>query len=189
MRRREDGTLDISVYRKLIHTDRYLRFQSHHPAHVRRGLLRYLYNRARIITTSPDSLQREEDHLASVLKCNGYPSTFTRASSTPPTQPAEDARREQPQGRDKPPLMVLPYVSGVSEDIRRMCRHYNLRVVFRSGRTLRSMLTRVKDTLPLEKNSNVVYQIPCSGCSKVYIGETIQRLQTRLKEHQEALRR
>ena len=193
LRRREDGTLDTSVYRKLTHTDRYLHFWSHHPAHVRRGLVRCLYNRARIITTSPDSLQREEDHLESVLKCNGYPSALIRASSNPPTQPSEDARREQPQGRDRPTLMVLPYVSDVSED-RRMCRWDNLRVVFGSGRrtlrrTLRSMLTRVKDTLPLEKHSNVVHQIPCSGCSKVYTGETIRRLETRLKEHQEALRR
>ena len=127
--------------------------------------------------------------MASVLKCNGYPSAFIRASSTPPTQPAEDTRREQPEGRDRPPLVVLPYVSGASEDIRCVCGRYNLRVVFRSGRTLRSMLTRVKDTLPLGKHSNVVYQIPCGGCSKVYIGETIRRLETRLKEHQEALRR
>ena len=118
-----------------------------------------------------------------------YPSTFIRASSTPPTQTAEDARGEQPQGRDRPPLVVLPYVSGVSEDIRRVCRRYNLRVVFRSGWTLRPMLIRMKDTLPLEKHPNVVYRIPCSGCSKVYIGETIRRLDTRLKEHQEALRR
>ena len=51
------------------------------------------------------------------------------------------------------------------------------------------MLTRVKGTLPLEKHCNIVYQIPCSGCSKVYIGEIIRRLETRLKEHQEALKR
>ena len=37
------------------------------------------------------------------------------------------------------------------------------------------MLTKVKDTLPLGKQSYVVYM--------VYIGETKQRLETRLKEH------
>ena len=79
--------------------------------------------------------------------------------------------------------------SGVSEDIRSVCGWYNLRAIFRSEWTLRSMLTRVKDTLPLEKYSNVVYRIPCSGCSKVYTGETIRRLETRFKEHQEVLRR
>ena len=104
-------------------------------------------------------------------------------------QPAEDTRREQPERRDRPPLVVLPYVSGASEDIRRVCGWYNLSVVFRSGRTLRSILTNVTDTLPLGKHSNVVYQIHCGGCNKVYIGETIRILETRLKEHQEALRR
>ena len=47
------------------------------------------------------------------------------------------------------------------------------------------MLTKVKDTLPLGKQSNVVYHIPCS-CGQVYIGETKRRLETRLKEHRDA---
>ena len=36
--------------------------------------------------------------------------------------------------------------------------------------------------------SKVVYHIPCS-CGKVYIGETIRRLETRVKEHEEACRK
>ena len=63
-----------------------------------------------------------------------------------------------------------------------------MRVAFRSGRTLRSMLTKVKDNLPLGKRSRVVYQIPCS-CGQVYIGETIRRLETRMKEHRDACER
>ena len=78
--------------------------------------------------------------------------------------------------------MVIPYVAGMSEDIRCVCRKFNIRVVFKSGRTLRSMLTMVKDTLPLGKQSNVVYRIHCS-CGQVYIRETRQRLETRLKKH------
>ena len=56
--------------------------------------------------------------------------------------------------------------------------------VFRSGPTFRSMLTKVKDPLPIEKQANVVYEIPCT-CGKV-IGETKRRLGTRLKEHKDA---
>ena len=50
------------------------------------------------------------------------------------------------------------------------------------------MLTKVKDTLPPGKQSNVVYRIPCS-CVQVYIGETKRRLETRLKEHRDACER
>ena len=90
--------------------------------------------------------------------------------------------------QEKGPLVVIPYVAGMSEDIRRVCRKFNIRVVFKSGRTLCSMLTKVKDTLPPGKQSNVVYRIPCS-CGQVYIRETKQRQETRLKEHRDASER
>ena len=34
-------------------------------------------------------------------------------------------------------------------------------------------------------HSGIVYEIPCT-CGKVYVGETIRRLGTRIKEHKEA---
>ena len=80
---------------------------------------------------------------------------------------------------------VIPYVVGMSEDIRRICREHNIRVAFRSSRTLRSMLSSVKVKVPAEKQSGLVYKIPCS-CGKVYLGETRMRLETRLKEHKDA---
>ena len=49
----------------------------------------------------------------------------------------------------------------VSEGIRRVCRKYGMKVIFRSELSLRSVLTRVKDPLPMEKWSKVVYRIPC----------------------------
>ena len=57
-----------------------------------------------------------------------------------------------------------------------------MKVVFKVGRTLCSMQT---NTLPMEKQSKVEYQIPCS-CGKVYIGEMVRRLETRIKEHRDA---
>ena len=76
-------------------------------------------------------------------------------------------------------------LAGVSERIRRVCKDFNIRAVFRSRPTLRSLLTKVKDPLPMEKQANVVYEVPCT-CGKVYIGETRRRLETRLKEHKDA---
>ena len=47
---------------------------------------------------------------------------------------------------------------------------------------------QVKDRDPLERRSNVIYQVPCS-CGRVYIGETKRALETRIKEHKTATRR
>ena len=47
---REDGTLNVTVFRKQTHKDRYLHFSSHHPASANRAAVRSLFNSARIIT-------------------------------------------------------------------------------------------------------------------------------------------
>ena len=85
----------------------------------------------------------------------------------------------------RPPLVMLPYIEGVSEDVKRVCRKFGMKVVFRSGQSLRSMLTKVKDPLTIEKQAKVVYRVPCS-CGEAYIGETVRRLETRVKEHRDA---
>ena len=165
--------LDITVYRKPTHTDHYLDFHSHHSPHVKRGLVRCLYDRAGGITSTQDNLQKEEHHLSKVLRRNGYPGGFIRFAARPPWR-EEDAQGSLPE-EGNPPLVMLPYTAGVSEDIRRVCRKYGMKVIFRSALSLRSVLTQVKDPLPMYKRSKVVYWIPCS-CGKVYIGETRRRL-------------
>ena len=125
--------------------------------------------------------------LSQASRCSFSLVSSLRNASAPPKQETADVSSPEEE-QEKGPLVVIPYVAGMSEDIRRVCRKFNIRVVFKSGRTLRSMLTKVKDTLPLGKQSNVVYRIPCS-CGQVYIGETKRRLETRLKEHRDACER
>ncbi|KAK3730434.1 hypothetical protein QZH41_003002 [Actinostola sp. cb2023] len=45
-----------------------------------------------------------------------------------------------------------------------------------------------KDTIPCNKKTGVVYQIPCGDCEAVYIGETGRSLGTRKKEHMASVR-
>ena len=115
-----------------------------------------------------------------MLRTNGYPGKFISNSTT-----YTPRRTEQDQGQPPRATVTIPYVAGVSEEIRRVCKDYDVRVAFTSRKTLHSLLTRVKDPLPADKQSMVVYWIPCS-CGKVYIGRTILRLETRLKEHHDA---
>ena len=92
---------------------------------------------------------------------NGYPRAFVRSASKQrtPREPDDNDDNET----ERPPMAYLPYVAGVSERIRKVCRDFNIRTVFKSGPTLRSLLTKVKDPLPTTKQSNVVYEVPCTG--------------------------
>ena len=87
----EDDSLDVAVYRKPTHTDQYLHFESHHLTHLKRGVGRCLYDRARRIINTQDNLQKEVDHLARILKQNGYPANFICNASATPTQKTADA--------------------------------------------------------------------------------------------------
>ena len=80
LRRTEDGSLDVSVYRKHKHRDRYLHFESHHLTHVKRSVVRSLHNRAREIISTQDNLQKAVDHLARLLKQNSYPANLVAGS-------------------------------------------------------------------------------------------------------------
>ena len=107
--RKEDGKLDITVYRKQTHTDRYLHFRSHHPTHVKRGTVRCLYNHARCIAQQGQNLREYENHLMKAFMGNVYPRSFIRSASAAKLPREHDGEREG----DRSPTVHLPYVAGV----------------------------------------------------------------------------
>ena len=111
LRRKDDGSLEVTVYRKPTHTDRYLNFHSHHPVHVKRGLVKCLFERARSIITTQESLQEEEKHVVEALKQNGYPNTFICVASKA-LRSKEADQDVDVEETDRTPLVVLPYVAG-----------------------------------------------------------------------------
>ena len=133
-----------------------------------------LFHRARTVAQG-SNIRREEQRLTKVLKENGYPAHIIRNAAKP----------KPPREPEEPPTstVYIPYVAGLSEDLRRICKKHNIRTIFKTPSTLRHQLMKVKDTDPMVKRSGVVYQIPCGGCGQSYIGETKRPLETRLKEH------
>ena len=86
LRRREDGSLDVSIYRKPTHRDQYLHFKFHHLTNMKSGLVRCLHDRLSEIISTQDNLQKKVDHLARILKQNRYPANFICNVSAPPTR-------------------------------------------------------------------------------------------------------
>ena len=74
----EDGYIDISVYRKPTHTDRYLQFDSHQPIQHKASVVKSLYPRAAKASSNPHNRKSEVEFVTKVLKSNGYPKKFLR---------------------------------------------------------------------------------------------------------------
>ena len=70
--RKEDGSLDFSVYRKPTHTDQYLAFDSNHPLQHKLGVVHTLKQRAKTINKNRDNLGKELQHITQALTICGY---------------------------------------------------------------------------------------------------------------------
>lgn len=176
-RDQRQGKFRTTVYRKPTHTERYLHFDSYHPPHVKTGIIRTLVHRSKVISHDSVSHSQEVKHLTDVFKCNGYPQGFIKRAVTK-SKPTQMDERLEPKA-----TVSIPYVRGVSEKLRRICRKANIRVCFKSNRTIRSIVMNVKPRSPPEDTKGVIYRIPCQDCNKSYYGETGRTLKVRLTEH------
>ena len=155
-----DGSLSTKVYRKPTHTDKYLDFQSHHPlAHK----VSVVHLRAKCLCTFVNDRTEEELHVREALVNNGYPDTVL-SLSPPPIQHQHD---------NTPPdaTVVIPYMNRTSEAIRRVLTPLGIRTCFQSQTALKNILTHVKDPVPPEEKTGVVYRVPCSDCQATYVSD------------------
>ena len=79
--------------------------------------------------------------------------------------------------------IVLPYIKGVTEPLTRILNNNGIRATTRPVKTLQQEFAPPKSRPPSDRQTNVVYKIPCSDCTWNYIGETSRCLHTRKKEH------
>ena len=153
--RDSDGSLSTAVYRKQTHTDQYLQFSSHHPSSHKLSVCRSLFSRALTHSSSLVQQVEEESLIFQALQKNGYPIIFIKRcqrQSTLKTKPPNTSDQ-------KTTRITIPYVQGQSESIKRILSPLGIETTFRSQNTLRKILSRPKDTIPIIKKSGVVYQI------------------------------
>ena len=191
-----DGKIQTRVYRKETHTDQYLNFESHHPLEHKKGVVRTLLHRAESIVSDPKDLEKEKEHIREALRMNQYPDWVLYDT---PTRQEEVVEVEEPEvveekdktrtvelkdtKREKKRPVVIPYVKGVSESIRRVFKGYEIPMYFKPANTLRQLLVRPKDKVEKDKIVGPVYHIACSECDASYIGETERSLKARFQEH------
>jgi predicted GIY-YIG superfamily endonuclease len=164
------------VYRKSTHTNKYLNFHSNHPIMIKKGVVKSLYDRAKIICNDQNFI-KEKDMIKNVLIKNNYPSKFIDKCFQNFEQPNLRQNNHIPLTN-----LFIPYIPGMSDKIKRLGKRFNIRTVYKTENTLRSILTKTKPNNINENTKNVIYKIPCE-CNKFYIGETCRPLSKRIAEH------
>ena len=122
-----------------------------------------------------------------VLKTNSYPNRFIHATRRKlRAKELSGARQQQGTSRQQKPLIVLPYIRGVTEKVTRVLKMH-ARVSTKPGKSLRNLLVSTKDKRDKLQNTGLVYRYECQ-CKKVYVGETGRSIKAREVEHKRAIR-
>jgi len=142
--------------------------------------VRTFLHRAEHFVSEEKDKAKEVRHIQNALLANGYKRWMLKVPSRPSPTGQENSTSET----TRPISEGLPYVSELSEHLRRVLRTQDIRTYHKPYNTLRSILVHPKDRTPTKKKTGVVYDITCNDCGEHYIGETVRPLEKRLGEHQ-----
>ena len=140
---RDDTRFRTTVYRKATHTDRLLDQSSYNQTSHRATTIRTLTRRAQIICDSADSLRDENEHLRQIFHKNDYSDDFIDTSNYKQYKLNDECANTET--KNDLTTVSLPYIRGTSETIARILKPFNIRIAHKPTRTLRHLLTNVKD--------------------------------------------
>ena len=84
-------------------------------------------------------------------------------------------------------IVVMPNIPNFTPQFNKIARKHGFRVANKTEQRVKDLTTNAKTPLG-NKNTNVVYNIPCKCRKHGYTGETDRKWETREKEHQNKVR-
>ncbi|XP_015122583.1 uncharacterized protein LOC107045008 [Diachasma alloeum] len=178
-------------YHKPIWSGIFLNFDAHHPISQKKGIISMLVDRCVILL----HLKFHEDNLQlirSTLLDNSYPLEFINTCIKERLHHLNVCASENTAAAtaetDFKHALVLPFVNGLTQNLKRVSRRYGLNVISNTSHKLQSYLKTTKDPVKWENRSNVVYSIPCDFCNGVYVGQTKRYLKVRVGEHEKGVK-
>ena len=191
-----DGSLSITVYRKPTHTDQYLQWDSHHHLSAKFSVIHTLSHRAQTVCSKPELLQQDKDHLRKALTKCKYPKwaldKVEKRLNRSTSEVIDGAYNQGTTGAqavtskvNSKGHIVIPYIQGLCESIKKICGRYGIQAHFKGGSTIKNLLVSPKDKDPMVNQSGAIYWYQCGdlGCDDEYIGETSRTFGERYKEH------
>ena len=133
----------------------------------------------------------EEDHLNRALSHFRYPAWALNREKL--TNMHNNRRKKNKTtynlNSNKKPYTVVPYMKGLSESCKNICRRHGIEMHFKGANTIRQLLVHPKDKDNILKKSGVIYRYKCGrvDCEDEYIGESGTTYAERFREHLRAL--
>ena len=121
-----DNTFNTTVYRKPIHTDQYLHWDSNHHITAKQSVYNTLAHRAKIVSSTQDKMDRELQHIKTALQHFQFPSWALNQwqhKFTHPNQPTTTTtnNNRSPADNKKNITIVVLYMPNTGEKFKKLC--------------------------------------------------------------------
>ncbi|XP_055590415.1 uncharacterized protein LOC129742532 [Uranotaenia lowii] len=185
--RNEDNTIKFEIYWKPTSTDRYITVDSRHFGAQKQAASHSIAHRLYHIPLEKPEFEDEKQKIFDAGIVNGNDNDFVlkilhkharkkhRSDATTLTPDKEESQR-----------VSLPFYPKLTNGISQILLQHGLKTAYKSGNTLKDRLVSLNDKIPEEDRSGI-YEIPCSSCPAIYIGQTRRKFKVRLKEHKNAV--
>ena len=151
----EDGSLKTSVFRKQIHTDLYLQWDSHHNIPSKYSVAGTLCHRANTICSDPTLLHEEEQHLFKALRKCKYPIWAINRAKLKRQNPNRTKQRRTNNQKDpcktnnQKLYMVVPYHQGLSKKVKKHAANMGYRYILKEDRPSKASSWLSRTMIPL----------------------------------------
>ena len=176
----QKGKYEFNVHRKEAITNIQIKPQSCHDEKIKNDVFKGFVYRAKKIC-SKKYLEEEIDFIKQIFIENGYDKERLEKIVKDMEKPVSKRKDNETKK-----YTSLPWIPGLSEELKKSFRKAKCNVSFKSPRNLNSILTsKNKPQLPPYSHPGV-YFIP-TDCRSGYTGETKKRICTRNTEHEKAV--
>ena len=157
------------------------------------SVINTLKHRAMIVCSNHQLLKEEEDQLNKALRRCKYPAwALNRANikqkNNKRTNQDPGNNRNSTGSNNNKPYIVVPYVKGMSESYKNICRKHGIEMCLKGGNTIKELLVHPKDKDIILQKSEVIIRYKCGrvDCKEEYIGEPGRTFADRFREHMRA---
>ena len=177
------------MYRKPTFTGLLTNFKSFVPFSYKLALVKTLIHRVYQICSTWTLFHLDVKKLEDILKRNAYPPKVIDRETRKYLNNRMTKTEKKEEKKGKLHYFKLPYIGHFSKKVKtkisgicqKYCNELKITTCFSLLKT--GSLFSVKDVIPSDQRSFVVYYFSCPGCNASYVGETTRILMTRMDEH------
>ena len=178
---RKRKKIEFNVHYKKTNTNITIKKKSNHRENIKRGIIKGYGDRAR--TLCDEKYVKEElKNVEQVFIENGYTRREVRKAMK--ERERTDEENEEPETRG---IVQIPNIPQFTTKFKNIARKHHFTMANKSTNKVRDLTSNAKTPLG-DKNSSVVYTIPCKCGDYTYTGETYRKWKTRRREHEDKVR-